>query len=126
MFIAVLAIGLASCKKEVPQPTQPTPGIPEKFGELQVGDQFNWSNLRHANLRFEGYLPPVIVQRKLVVRIPSQPTAILTVNIPIDAVSTFAIQLPAEATEIEVQYGAIVKRIPVSSGMFFSPKPEFE
>lgn len=127
LMLLTMILAIFACQKEVPQPSPPpVPGIPDKFVDLTVAPNFSWSTLQEVNLRFDGYQAPVSVDRKFAVRIPNSNNIILTAYLPISAQSDFRIQIPTSASELEIQYGAVVKRIPVSANMSFSPKPEFE
>lgn len=126
IFILMLGLVLASCRKESIVPQPPLTSTPENFDELQVPADFSWSTLRELTLKFEGYQAPVNINRKLEVRVPGGTRSIFSAQVSIHSILNFQIQLPAAVNEIEVVYGAVVKRFPVSSSIQFSPKPAFE
>jgi len=122
----LLSLALGACKKEVPQPNQPTVGVPEKFADLTVANDFTWGTSRRFTLQFEGYAAPVNVQRSLKVFLPNSSASIYTANFSITSNAAIQLEVPKEVSELVIQYGAITKRLPISSNMVFSPKPEFE
>lgn len=124
LFLVTLV--LSACNKDVPQPNEPTSGVPEKFSELNVNNEFKWETLREVTVQFEGYSAPVIVQRPLKVFLPNASASIYTSSFAINATGLINLEVPADVTELVIQYGAITKQLPISGNMVFSPKPEFE
>lgn len=126
LLLFLLSLALGACKKEVPQPNQPAVGVPEKFADLTVANDFTWGNSRRVTVQFEGYAAPVNVQRRLNVYLPNSGVSIYTANFTITTTAIIHVEVPMEVSELVIQYGAITKRLPISSNMVFSPKPEFE
>lgn len=126
LLLLFLSLVLGACKKEVPQPNQPSVGVPEKFADLTVANDFTWGISRRLTLQFEGYQAPVNVQRSLKVFLPTSGVSIYTANFNITSNASIQLEVPTEVSELVIQYGAITKRLPISSNMVFSPKPEFE
>lgn len=122
----LLLVASTACKKDVSPPTEPPIGIPEHFADLKVLSSFKWETTRHVIVQFNGYDAPVDVRRKLSVLLPGTLISLHTTYLAIDDSLSIEIDVPVEATQLMIQYGAIMKQVPIAATIEFSPRPEFE
>lgn len=113
-LIALAVLGLASCKKDTNDKTEPTPSAVTNFNELKTSQSFDWRTSKEITINIAGLqtMSPVVGTFK--VTSTDGKTTFYQALQAMDYSGSVKVNVPSHITDININFGSVQKTFTTS------------
>lgn len=112
--IALAVLGLASCKKDTNDKTEPTPAAVTNFNELKTSQSFDWKTSKEITINIAGLQTIAPVVGTFTVTSTDGKTTFYQALQAMDYSGSVKVTVPSHITDLHINFGTVQKTFSTS------------